>query len=227
MNRNIFIILLSLISAALLAIVMMKAPQGINDDSSYQVKALQQYLSGESPSINHLVTADESDLSKDKLKWICQWPFGTELLIYPLIVKGVALGDAIRVIVLVSIFVGTVGWISWFSLFRIPLWIMITLAVTFPWLRYSSSNLFLYSTEVLVYSATPWILLIAYVLSRILEKLIDIPVKYFFLFALFGFFLGIVYTLKYSVIFYSFGALVYLGTIVHRLKEKRYLMCFL
>jgi hypothetical protein len=181
-----------------------------------QLKALQQYLRGESPSFNHIVTAHPDNLAKNNAEWISDSPPGTQLMVYPLLKNGVILGNALRIIVSICIFAGAIGWICWFSLFRLPAWTKIALAALLPWMRYSSDALFMYIADILNYAAAPWILLATFTLGKVWERKEYSFFKTSAFFALFGFCLGCAYLLKYSLVFISSAAVVYLGLKIFR-----------
>src|SRR4030042_6834764 len=94
MGKRSFLICATMVSATLLILLVSRAPQGLYSDPATQMKALQQYLAGESPSINHVVMPKEGDLSEDAAGWISWWPPGPQLFNYPLMAGGVGLGGA-------------------------------------------------------------------------------------------------------------------------------------
>ncbi|OGW75527.1 MAG: hypothetical protein A2Z72_05830 [Omnitrophica bacterium RBG_13_46_9] len=223
MGKRSFLICATMVSATLLILLVSRTPQGLYSDPATQMKALQQYLAGESPSINHVVMPKEGDLSEDAAGWISWWPPGTQLFNYPLMAGGVALGDALRIQVIVCLFLGSIGWVFWFSMFRFPWWIKIALAVALPWMRYTSNCLFLYITEILNYASAPWILLATYGLGELWIRGRLGLLRMALLFAFFGFCAGSVYVFKYSIIFVSIGSLVYLGITMFRRKSYGFL----
>jgi len=200
-----------LISTILLILITAKTPQGTYGDAAWQMKAVQQYLAGQSPSINHVVMPDVKDLSQDSAGWIYWWPPGPQFLVYPLMASGVALGDAVRITVILLIFSGSLGWILWFLSFRLPNWVVITLAIALPWMHSVSTHLFLYSADIITYALAPWVLLAAYHLGEAWVRRQNFSKKILAVSALFGFSMGLLYLFKYSTILVSLGALVYLG----------------
>ena len=204
--------ILSIVSALLLFLLVARNPQGLYSDVAWQLKALQQYIAGESPSLNHVSMPRPDDLSQNTSNWISWWPPGTQLCIYPLLKNKIALGDAIRIVVIIFIIIGTLGWIKWFLFFQIPRWIIITFSIALPWVHYNSNALFLYNAEILVYGLAPWILLLIYSLRKeIINEKNKIELKDLSIIALIGFILGLVYFLKYSFIFISLGAICFFG----------------
>ncbi|MEG4604484.1 hypothetical protein QUA86_04485 [Microcoleus sp. F6_B6] len=212
-SRIIFFILAS-ISSLLLVFVALKNPQSLYSDSAWQMKALQQFIAGDSPSFNHLVRPSYNDLAVNEAIWITWWPPGTNLLTYPLVAQGIPVGMSIRIIAISSFVLGSLGWICWFSLFDLPMWIGVILAVAIPSLRYGNHALFQYSAEVLVYGYAPWLLLATYQFSKIWQnETIHIKnwVKFLIISPVMGLIIGFAFILKYSLLFIVLGALIYLG----------------
>ena len=212
-SRVIFLILMS-ISSLLLVFVALKNPQSLYSDSAWQMKALQQFIAGDSPSFNHVVRPSYNDLAVNDAIWITWWPPGTNLLTYPLVAQGISVGMSIRIIAIASFVLGSLGWISWFSLFDLPIWIGIILAVTIPTLQYGNHALFQYSAEVLVYAYTPWLLLATYQLSKFWKNetiYIKDWVKLLIISPVTGLIIGLGFILKYSLLFIVLGTLIYLG----------------
>ncbi|WP_333411355.1 hypothetical protein [Microcoleus sp. F10-B6] len=212
-SRLIFIILTS-ISSLLLVFVALKNPQSLYSDSAWQMKALQQFIAGDSPSFNHLVRPSYNDLAVNEAIWITWWPPGTNLLTYPLMAQGIPVGMSIRIIAIASFVLGSLGWISWFSLFDLPIWIGGILAVAIPSLRYGNHALFQYSAEVLVSAYAPWLLLATYQFSKFWKNetiYIKNWVKVLIISPVMGLIIGLGFILKYSLLFIVLGTLIYLG----------------
>jgi len=219
LRQNYSLLFLTFISSISLALLVIRTPQGLYSDPAWQIKALQQYLAGESPSFNHCVMPQAEDLFQGKAGWIGYWPPGTQLLAYPLMANRIVAGDAIRIIAIVCLVLGSLGWVRWFSLFNFPPWVKISLAILLPWMHYPSNALFMYSAEILVYASAPWILLLTYRLSNIWKQR-KFGLGIILMSAPLGFALGFVYILKYSAVFVSLGALVYLGLFVYNLHKN-------
>jgi hypothetical protein len=213
------LLILMLISSLLVLCIALKNPQGLYSDSAWQLKALQQFIIGTSPSFNHFVRPSYDDLSVNQAIWITWWPPGTNLLAYPLLAQGIPIGISIRIIAFVCLILGSLGWFYWFSLFDLPIWLGGIFTLTLPTLRYSNHALFQYSAEVLVYAYAPWLILTAYGLSKLWEQneiqtnsnyLPNLP-KYLFISPLIGLIFTFGYILKYSLLFVILGSLLYLG----------------
>jgi hypothetical protein len=181
--------------------------QGIYSDPAYQLKAVQQKLSGASWSINNRVRPDPDDLSRDTGEWISWWTPGTQLTVYPLMRAGLTLGTAVRAVAAISLVVGAIGWVTWFSAFAIPTPILYVLAAALPFVRYASNGLFLYSSESLVFAAGPWMLLAT---LAFVDDGSERRCGYVW-YAVFGLLLGAAYWLKDSLAFVAFGAVVALA----------------
>src|ERR1035441_1390225 len=120
---------LALVSSITLLLLVARTPQALYSDPAWQLKALQQYLSGESKSFNDLVQPSPSDLSVNSSEWISWWPLGTNILIYPLLRAGMAMGTAVRCLADVALLLGSFGFGYWLSLVRIRQWMAVTLAL--------------------------------------------------------------------------------------------------
>jgi len=212
-NSKRFNVLLFLVLVSSLTVVLLvkDTPQGLYSDPAGQMKALQQYLAGKSPSSNQIVCPDPDDLSRDAAGWISWWPPGIQLLAYPLMVNGIALGDSLRIITIICFIFGSLGWVKWFSLFGLPLWVQVAFAIVIPWMHYPNNALFLYSAEILSYASAPWILLVTYRLSEKWEQRKYLSAGAIIMHALFGLVIGFCYWLKYSTILISLGVLLFLG----------------
>jgi hypothetical protein len=187
--------------AVVIAIAMTVSPF-VYSDEALQLKALQQYLGGESPSLNQVVTADPSNLTRDVTEWITWWPPGTQLLTWPLVRAGAPIGTAVQVVACTALLLGCLGWARWWRRFELPRSLMVAAAILLPWLRYSSNAAFQYSAEILGFAATPWTLLIAL-------HLVEGPERYARS-GLAGVFAGILYWLKYSSVFITASVMAFL-----------------
>lgn len=206
------LLLVALLSSCSLVVATSAVPQGLYADPGWQLKALQQYLAGVSPTFNHLTTPDPSNLARDTSGWISWWPPSTQLLVYPLATwLGLSLGSAVRAVSAVCLVIGAVGWVRWFALFQMPLWVKVGLAVLFPAVRYASNALFLYSQEVLVYSSVPWLLLWTYAFAQAWNGSAARSARWTPLAVPLGLGLGTLYALKYSAALVSVACLAYLA----------------
>jgi hypothetical protein len=182
---------------------------------------VQQYLRGESPSLNHLTAPNFYDLSHDVSTWGSWWPPGQALAVYPLAACGIPLGEAVRWIVMVCLLIGSAGWVMWFALFSLPESFQIALALFIPWMRYPSNAFFAFTAEIFLFATAPWVLRETCRLTDRWEKRSGGSVGTIASAALLGGGLGLCYVLKYSTIFVSLGALLYLGLAAYRPSRDR------
>lgn len=218
------LITVTAISTLLLLLVTWTQPQGINSDPAFQLKAVQQYLDGISPSINHVVLPDSTDISRDRLGWIIWWSPGTNLLAYPLLASGFTIGDAVRVLTAFCLLVGSIGWVWWFSRFKIPALVRLLFALLIAWTRFRSNTLFVYTPEILVYAFVPWLLLCAVQLGQYFQQPHDRLRWAFACATMLGLLMGGIYILKYAAVFISVGAGAYLALRLRRNFSRRGLL---
>jgi hypothetical protein len=207
-------------SVLIIVLLMSRSPQGLYSDPAWGTKAMQQYFCKESSTINHLSQPSVHNLTETTEAWIAWWPPSTQILTYPLIANGVGLGTAIRILVVLCLFFGIIGWMRWFSMFMLPRWMLIMLALLFPWMRYSTHNLHFYSAEMLMYAWTPWILLGAHTMGKVFSERRHGFITASVLFGLTGLGFSVSYLFKYSGVFVAVGAFIYLSATTFR--EKNY-----
>jgi hypothetical protein len=207
---------LAAVSVALLLLVTHGTPQGLFSDPAWQMKAVQQYTQGRSPSINTLTVPADRDLADDAAEWIFFWAPGTPLLAYPAVAAGLTEGQTIRSLTGACLLVGALGWCRWFRLFELPRRTAIALTLAMPWIHYASNNLFFYSAEALVFASVPWLLVATWACGRRFG-----PQGRFA--AVIGFAVGVAlgaeYWLKYSAFLVSFGAGAYLAITAFRQRR--------
>jgi len=210
---------LALASSLVIVLLVSRTPQALYSDPSWQLKAMQQYFAGESGSIGTLVQADPKDLSRNSEEWISWWPIGTNLLVYPFVRSGMSLAAAVRAVADLALIFGSIGFGYWLTLFEIPRWSAWILALAIPWIRYANLGLFTYSAEILVFAICPWLLLGTFHLCRRWQSE-DARAQVAFSASL-GCLLGLAYWLKYSSVFVSLGALVYIAFRSWKLRAQR------
>jgi hypothetical protein len=212
---------ITLCSTLVLAGLTLRTPQSLYSDPAYQVDALQEYLQGHSHSFNETIKPMASDLSKDESNWIIWWPPGTQLAAYPWMAHGFSIGATLRIITLLMIAIGAMGWVRWMALFDLPEGLLIALAILLPWMRYVSNSLFMYSAEILVFGTAPWILLSTHAYAEAWQGR---RLSWGALWAcggLLGIALGMRYVLKYSGVFLSMGALLFLAGEMAKDRQHR------
>lgn len=216
MNTRTVCVGLTLFSGILLAVFLRHTPQTLYSDPAMQLKALQQYLNGESDSFNRVRTPDPADLTRDTGEWFSWWPPGAQLIAYPLAARGISVGKTIRVMTIGLIVLGCVGWVFWFYLFKLPVWMQLSWAAFLPWMRYASNSLFAFSAEAIAFALTPWILCGSCALVERNRRFPDESCANVLLAFFLGLGLGSCYVLKYSMVFSSLAAIAYLLTCLPR-----------
>jgi len=195
------IVVASLASVLVVVLLTWHTPQSIYMDPAWQLNALRQYVSGQSPSFNTLVQADPSDLSRDHWVWISQWPPLMGLIILALSRAGIPLLLGVRILAIAGLAIGSVGWGLWAERFAVPRWVVYCIAAGTPLVRYANNPIFSYYTEGLAFAMAPWMLIWAERLARRWALPAAIAT---------GVLLGTAYWAKYSLGFVSAGALVFL-----------------
>ena len=203
--------LIALVSATVLVLLTAPAPITAYGDPTQQILAAHQYLQGKSPSPNHLVEPRPANISEDELRWITTWPPGPQIFALPWMALGLDIGSTLSIVAALGLILGALGWALWFSLFRLPGWAAVGLCLFIPWLRYASNAQFNFSAEILIYMATPWLLLGTRRLACRWENGTRTADGGWVLPAVLGFGLGFGYVLKYSGVFVAMGALTFLG----------------
>ncbi len=203
--------LLAALSGLLVIGAVSKTPQGLYSDPAWQLESMQQYMEGISPSINHTVNPLPQDLSTNVTSWGTWWPPGTQLLVYPLARHLLPLGTVVRILTATALFIGAIGWARWIALFDLPSALQTSIVFLFPWIRYSSNPLFLYSPEILLFATAPWFLLAVWTITyRWWMRDRFEPWQWFFT-AFLGLALGLRYWLKYSGVLLSLGLVTFLA----------------
>jgi hypothetical protein len=201
-----------------------QAPQGLYNDPTYQLKALQQHTTGQSPSFNILMMPSPADLSRDAGEWVTTWAPGMGLLLYAA-AGHVKLAAAVRGLAFVAYIIGCVGWVLWFGLFRMPRALRWTFAAALPLMHYATTPLFQYYTENLAWASVPWVLFGAAVLARDAEgrSTWNLLLRS----ALLGGGLGLLYWLKYSAVFISCGIIAFFALLAVGKRGQRNIAIFL
>lgn len=206
----------ALASWLVLALVTLVAPQGLHFfDPVLPLRALDQWQADVSPNWNTLVRVDPADLSQDRLEWLGWWAPGTSLLMLPGLAAGIPAGHLLRAVALAALLAGSVGWSRWFARQPLPPSFLVALAVSLPWMRYGSSNLFRYSAEALAFAAAPWafLSLAAVVRNAALQRTAPL--------ALLGAALGFAYWLKFSLFIVVLAAVAALACSLWRTAPNR------
>jgi hypothetical protein len=194
-------------TAIILIIVLWAgATQGVDSDSAWQFRAVQQHFDGASPTFNTLMKPNPADLSENRAQWIVWWAPGNVILISSLMRVNLTLGQAVRLMGFLCLALGAVGWSLWIATFRIPKPMRLLLSALLPWSVYAHNAVFYYGAETLLFGAIPWTLLLALKFTDHLgrtpiQAIIAIPT---------GVSLGILYILKYTGLFIAIGAMTFI-----------------
>jgi hypothetical protein len=186
--------------------LLARVPQSVHPDQAAQLRALQQYVAGRSPSLNTVIEPDLRDLSRDRAIWIVSRPPGPQLAAYVWRAAGFSLGTAVRIVAILCLIAGTVGWFRWYGQFDMPKSVRYGVAAALPFLHQASNSLYLFTQDTLSFAAAPWILLLALWLARRRDT------ASLGAWCIVGLALGSTYVIKYSLFFLGFGAAVWLAT---------------
>lgn len=203
-----YFILLSLMSCVLV-ISLLYPLETLSEwiDPSLQLKSIQQYITGVSPSLNTVVLPDPQDLSQSIFYWIVWYPPGLPVLLYPLIAAGIPLGTAIRLTTFCFIGVGGLGWIQVARYIKAtPLVVTLTAAIVpFYYFRLG----LIYIGDSLPFGIMPWLFLgVLYLTDHIItESRSKITILLWILLVTVG--LGTIYWIKYSAFVISVSLMIY------------------
>jgi hypothetical protein len=192
----------ALASSLVLIAITAGVPPFVYSDSAIQLKALAQYLAGESPTPNHLVEVSNTDLTTFTREWIVWWPPSTQLTVWPVSSAGLSLAMSVRAVAASGIVIGAIGWARWWSLFELPRALLLAVAVLLPWRRWAANGLFEFSAEVLAFATVPWVLIVAHAIVRE-ARTPPRPSRARAFGA--GLVSGAIYWVKYSAVFVSAG----------------------
>lgn len=154
------LLLLALTLAAYLA--GLAVPYRVETDTAFQLKSVQQWVRGESPTPATLRFPEPGDLGHDGLLWTNWWPPGFPVLYAPLAALGLSLAVDLRVTSLILFLVGAAGWLSLVDRLSPPAWVrhlfVAGLAAHAVTLGGAAS---LRTADVLTWAAGPWLLALA------------------------------------------------------------------
>ena len=137
-------------------------PYRVDTDIGFQLRSVQQWARGESPSPATLRLPDPADLSRDRLVWSNWWPPGLPFLYAPLVALGLPLGTAVRATSLLLFLVGSAGWLQLSARVELPRWAAVLYALSL--LAYGLSlggAATLRTGDQIAYAAGPWVALLA------------------------------------------------------------------
>ena len=181
----------------------LRTDQALFSDPAWQLKTVQQFVNGEAPRPNGWIHPRDEDLSLDREEYLIWWAPGTVWAVTPLMWAGMSPARATRTVAAVCVLAGSVGWTLWFAEFGLPAALVAAYAAALPWLHLSSNALFMFSSEILVFAATPWVLLAALAAARA-------PTRTSRWLAT-GTGAGLLYVIKYSATFVTGGVVAWLA----------------
>ena len=153
--------LIALLCIALQVLIVVRAPQGVASDQLFQLTAVHQYIGGQSPNINRLVTIDEADLTRDVATWIDFWPPGFPILAYAGASAGLADGTSSRMVSVLGASIGVLLWLAWSRRLGAGPRALYAIAMLVPWTRHVSAMSLETSAEALLFAFAPALLLFA------------------------------------------------------------------
>jgi hypothetical protein len=189
-----------------LIVLCARTTQGVDSDSAWQFRAVQQHFAAASPTFNTLVKPNPADLSENIAGWIAWWAPGNGIFVSSLMRLGLTLGQAVRFTGFLFLALGAVGWSLWIAAFRIPTTMRFLLSALIPWTIYAHNAVFYFGAETLLFGAIPWTLLLATKFTDYLgrtqtQAVLAIPT---------GLSLGALYVLKYTGLFIAIGAMTFI-----------------
>ena len=193
------------LSALAVCALALRTDQSFYSDPAQQMKTALQFVAGTSPAPNDWVRPDYGDLSRDVEEPLIVWAPGTPLAFVPFVRAGWTPAAAARTVAAIALVAGAAGWAAWFAAFDLPDAIVFVLALGIGWLRFASNAVFLYSSEILVFAAVPWVLVGALAADR------SRGARRFAAMALVGLAAGALYVVKYSASFVTAAVLLWLA----------------
>lgn len=200
--RSDLLLLLALAAAVFLA--GLAVPYRLDSDTGFQLRSVQQWALGLSPSPGTLRLPDPHDLSRDRLLWSNWWPPGFPFLCAPLVAAGLSIADALRLLSFVLFLAGSSGWLLLLRELELPpvVHLLFTVALA-SYAMTIGGAASMRSADVLAYAAGSWLALLAL-------RLEEAPPRPQALF-LGGVLLGASYWLRYSLFLAAVALLAWLA----------------
>ena len=188
-------------------------PYAINWDVGFQIRALQQYIRGDS-SFNTIVMPNLDDLSQNRETWIAWWPPGIQAIFYPFLKAGLSLGFAGRLISYISIISACIAWLKVayrIDIPYIPILIFSLILPRYPIRFLRGGYLYMTTSEVVIFGITPWLFLyLIYLREKLFVSDRQQSIHTIFHCAFFSFLIGSLFWIKYSVFIVSISLFIYL-----------------
>jgi hypothetical protein len=218
--RTLIPYLIVLLSTTLILSLAANFPIQIDEDVAFQLKSIQQFLSGEADRFNSVVVPDPQDLSRDIQAWIVWWAPGISIFFLPLIAIGIPLGIACRLTMYILFVSGCIGWLKVADKLKVSFATKVITAISLPPYLLASANIrVLMSGDVLPFGFTSWLFLYALDINSRFQSENGRYRNTLIHTVIFGTLLGLVYWLKYSAFLVSISIFSYL-VIILLLKSK-------
>ena len=155
-----WLVLLVLTAAAFL--LGFQVPYQVDRDVAFQLKSLDQWRRGDSPTPVTLSLPDPQDLSRSSLLWSRWWQPGFPWLYCPLAATGLPLAAALRLTSLLLFLAGCAGFLHLATRAELPGWARVLYAVSLAGYGLTLGGATsLRSVDVLTFAAGPWLALLA------------------------------------------------------------------
>lgn len=201
------------VAIMLICVFYFDALTGVDSDTAWQLRAVQQFHHGEATSFYSFVMPNPTDLAKDIDRWIVWWAPGNAFLLSHLLTAGFTIAGAVRLLGSLLLLSGAIGWSLWLARFQLPRPLFVALSAVWPWSVYAHSALFYYGAESLLFGTVPWVLLLVLKFGKFEGSL----VRQSTVGAATGFLVGLIYALKYTGAFVAVGAMLFvLAEVIRR-----------
>jgi len=205
-------VLLGFVAAAFLAASV--APYRVDTDTGFQLKAVQQWLHGQSRTPGTLWLPDPRDLSRDVQLWSPWWPPGFPFAYTPLAATGLSLAAALRLTSLLLFLAGGIGWLRLADdlELRLPARLLYAAAVA-GYVFTIGGAASLRTADILSFAAGPWLMHLTLRVARGAAGPLPLLLA--------GIVLGATYWLKYSLFLAVLPACGFLALQVWRRNPAR------
>jgi len=154
-------ILLALMAVAFFA--GFQVPYRVDSDVAFQLKSLEQWLSGASPTPATLSLPEPQDLSRSSRLWSRWWLPGFPFIYAPLAATGLPLAAALRLTSLLLFLAGCAGFLRFAARAGLPGWARLLFAVSLAGYGLTLGGATsLRTVDVLTFAAGPWLALLAW-----------------------------------------------------------------
>ncbi len=155
-----WLILLALVATAFL--LGFQVPYRVDSDIAFQLKSLEQWRHGDSPTPVTLSLPDPQDLSRSSLLWSRWWLPGFPYIYAPLAATGLPLAAALRLTSLLLFLAGCAGFLRLATRAGLPGWARVLYAVSLAGYGLTLGGATsLRTADVLAFAAGPWLALLA------------------------------------------------------------------